>query len=130
MPGATTGIVTCWYQLAVVNVTSGAHCVTPAVLVPAQAQQIVAVLLGFAIALASHNPRYAFIAGLAIRDPHRRRRGTAVPAALRAEPVQRPVRHRDALPLQQHPDLHHRQVLPDPGLDLVPAGLQRLPRRP
>ena len=33
---------------------------------------------------------------LAVRDPHRRRRGTAIPAAFRAEPVQPPVRHRDA----------------------------------
>ena len=70
----------------------------------------------------------AFGPRLAIGDPHLRRGGTAVTAALGAEPVQRPVRHRDALPLQQHPDLDDRQALLDPRLDLLAAGLQALPR--
>jgi hypothetical protein len=40
---------------------------------------------------------------LAVGNPDRRGRGPTVTAAFRAEPVQRPVRHRDALPLQQDP---------------------------
>ena len=66
---------------------------------------------------------------LAIGDPDRRR-GLPEPAPLHAEPVQRPVRHHDALPFQQDPDLHHRQArLHLPG-DLRLAGLQLIPRPP
>src|SRR5262249_56958488 len=56
-----------------------------------------------------------------------RGRGLAEPAPLHAEPVQRPVRHHDPLPLQQHPDLHDRQPRLHPRLDLALAGLELLP---
>ena len=66
---------------------------------------------------------------LPVGDPDRRR-GLPEPAPLHAEPVQRPVRHHDALPFQQDPDLDHRQ----PGFhlpgDLLLAGLQLIPRPP
>jgi hypothetical protein len=62
---------------------------------------------------------------IAVDDPHRRR-GLAEPAALHAEPVQRPVRHHHPAPLQQHPDLDHRQTLVDPRPDLLLLG-QQLP---
>ena len=66
---------------------------------------------------------------LAVRDPHRRR-GRAEPAPLRAEPVQRPVRDNHAAALQQHPDLHDRQVLLHPCRDVGVASLQLPPRQP
>jgi hypothetical protein len=69
-----------------------------------------------------------FGAGLAIGDPHRRCRA-AKTAPLHAEPVQRPVGHHNALPLQQHPDLDHRQARLRPLHDLHLAGLQLLPRQ-
>ena len=44
--------------------------------------------------------------------------------------MQRPVGNHDPLPLQQHPDLDHRQALLHLRPDLVAAGLQLLPRPP
>jgi len=60
--------------------------------------------------------------GLAVGNPHRRS-GLAEPAPLHAEPVQRPVRHHDPAPLQQHPDLHDRKPGLHLRLDLAMAGL-------
>ena len=71
----------------------------------------------------------ALRARLAVGDPDRGR-GLPEPAPLHAEPVQSPVRHHHPLPLQQHPDLHHRQAGLDLRLDLLPAGLQLVPRLP
>jgi hypothetical protein len=68
-------------------------------------------------------------AGLAVSNADRRA-GLAEPAPLHAEPVQRPVRHRDAPALQQPADLHHRQARVHLRLDVSVAGLQLLPRQP
>ena len=68
----------------------------------------------------------AFRARFAIGDPHRGCR-LAEPAPLHTEPVQRPVRHHDTLPLQQHPDLDDRQARLHACLDLAVAALQLLP---
>src|SRR5262249_17699322 len=72
----------------------------------------------------------ALRAGLAVSNPHRGRGGAAVTAALGTEPVQGAVRDHHAAPLQQHPDLDHRQPGLHLRLDLGAAGLQPLPPHP
>nr|WP_244606278.1 hypothetical protein [Mycobacterium attenuatum] len=80
----------------------------------------------------AHRPEVdlALHTGLAIDDWHRVS-GTAAPVggALRAVPVQGPLRHHRAAPRQQIADLDHRQVRADPFGDLIMVGAQQLPRR-
>jgi hypothetical protein len=71
----------------------------------------------------------ALSARFPVSDPHRRR-GPPESAPLHAEPVQRPVRHRDALPFQQDSDLDHRQAGLHLPADQLLAGLQLIPRPP
>ena len=73
--------------------------------------------------------KLALHAGLTVGDPHRGR-GLAEPAPLHAEPVQRPVGHHHPAPLEQNPDLHHRQARLHLRLDLGMTSFQLVPGPP
>jgi hypothetical protein len=68
-------------------------------------------------------------AGLPIGDPHRRAAAAEL-APLHAVPMQPPIRHHHTATFELVADLHHRQAIGDPAVDLVVFGLQHLPRRP